>query len=234
MGAQVPAEFADVLIPAVQPCEHNGWCSSLPKGVNTCCSSKGHVPRGFGGATELSAIELVLITAEPADPATCEQKAYTRTAQEILERQVDNFRKFMREGGAQRDGARSPFHLRLSEVLKMCWGEIEPYLDGQLNKTWYTNTVLCSAKNSGGSIDKKVSELCIDKYLVKQLERLRGQAFIIILGGKARKRLKGKIKSPHFDKGHHPCARPRDYTAAKQSWKDAGVSFQKWYNEKGR
>ena len=55
--------LVDVLLPAYR-CQHFGKCLEA-----NWCPSKGHVPRGFLGATDaLEKVEVVMVLAEPAKP----------------------------------------------------------------------------------------------------------------------------------------------------------------------
>ena len=61
-------------------------------------------------------------------------------------------------------------------------------LDEQLNRTWLTESVLCSAKVESGSVPLSVERACSTRYLMPQLE-LFPNARIVALGSKARDRL---------------------------------------------
>ena len=59
-------EIIDILLPAYSPCSgFEGACRRMA----TWDPQKGHVPRGFVGATSsLEEVEVVLLVAEPGDP----------------------------------------------------------------------------------------------------------------------------------------------------------------------
>ena len=79
------------------------------------------------------------------------------------------------------------FHKNIRLILEMCWPDI-PF-DQKMRRVWITESVLCSASKSGGSVKTSVSRACGRRYLVPQLD-LFPTALVVALGAKARKRLR--------------------------------------------
>src|SRR5690349_17013753 len=71
--------------------------------------TRGLVPRGFGGGiATLEAVRLVLVAAEPGDPADDEQ--YKGSASDILSAVLQNRYRYLVEGGLRRNGKSEPFN----------------------------------------------------------------------------------------------------------------------------
>jgi hypothetical protein len=215
--AKVIPLLVDLLMPSLAPC---------PAFASTCLGeakwdpSRGFVPRGWlTTAQAIADVQLVLVTAEPGDPAdgddysamTAEQ---TRTATETfaldaLERDI-----------LRRKGFSAPFHRNLRLLIDLCWPEMT--VREQISRTWITPTVLCSARTSGGTVKQAIEAECMSRYLVPQLDALRG-AFIIALGGKAERRLRRAGHPADFVVLHPSCREQR--TVQVQSWRDAANAF---------
>jgi hypothetical protein len=154
--------LVDVLIPSAAPCFHfkgscHGKCKWDP--------DNGFIPRGFGGGRDPKLIKLILITSEPGNPADGEQ--YTGSASQMIEAHVAFFEQLMMSDSLRREGRAAPFHRNLRRILDLCWPDLE--LEDQLQATWFTNAVLCSAEISGGKIPREVETACISTYLQKEL-----------------------------------------------------------------
>jgi len=137
---------------------------------------KGYVPRGFGGATRASDIRLVLIAAEPANPVN-EDYSRFKEPSAILEAVLSSAREHASDQSA-------PFHKGVASSVEACW-KLDPAEAWE--RTWYTNTVLCSARSLMGSVPARCARTCIDTYLKDQL-RSAPHAFVIALGYRARRR----------------------------------------------
>jgi uracil-DNA glycosylase len=89
-------------------------------------------------------------------------------------------------------------------------------LADQLERTWITEAVLCSAPKECGGVVRAVEQECRERYLVAQLS-LFPNARIVALGHKAWKRLRG---IPGVTQACHPAHR-RKQEDAEESWRRA-------------
>lgn len=216
------AALRTILEPAYGPCIHfNGVC----RAVCIWKPEKGHIPRGFGGASgQADLVRLVLVTAEPGDPADDEQ--YQGSATMMLTAALENRKRYL-VGGLRRNGRAEPYHEGLRRILKLCWSDLDS-LETQLARTWITNSVKCSALKSGGQIPSEVERVCVETYLQSELSLFR-RAFVLALGGKAKNRLERYgIRVDAI--AQHPSARRR--TNAELTWKSAAQEFQEWLNHR--
>jgi hypothetical protein len=208
------------LRPAYEPCPNfkkacKDYCLWIPQ--------DGHVPRAFGGATgAISDIRLILVTAEPGDPADGEK--YHGSPDEMLHASMSMLIKCLREDNLRRNGKAARFHKNLRKILDLCWPGDS--LEDQLRKTWITPAVLCSAEKSTGVVPRKIENTCVSTYLVPQINLLEN-AFVIALGGKARDRLNRNRVRKNFD-SYHPSLMPKDQPKGEESWKQAAQAFQRW------
>ena len=214
----VDSPLFDVLRPAFKPCPNfkkacKDYCRWIPR--------KGHVPRAFGGATgAISDIRLFLVTAEPGDPADGE--TYSGSPDEMLHASMHMLIRCLREDDLRRDGKAAFFHKNLRLILDLCWRGDS--LEDQLRKTWITPSVLCSATVSGGNVLRSIEDTCILTYLAPQIDLLEN-TFVLALGGKAQKRLKGNGVRMDFS-ARHPSARPN--SRPRDSWVKAARAFRRW------
>jgi hypothetical protein len=207
----------DILL-AAYPCKHiRGRCAGFGKWRPI----DGHVPRGFGGTTRLSDIRLVLIAAEPANPVN-ENYSGSKEPSTILEAVLRTANRHASDGSA-------PFHKGVSSLLKACWG-FDPAQAWQ--RTWYTNTVLCSADKLMGNVPAHCARTCIHTYLNEQLRRVP-HAFVIALGHKARSRL--AAYGPSFDPdAFSTAAHPSNWWPwAKRTREGASNKFREWARANG-
>jgi hypothetical protein len=136
----------------------------------------GHVPRGFAGATgELSEVELVLVSAEPGDPhpEECHTGLHMQSA-------YDYAMTVLQQG-------RDLYHKNILRILNMCWPGLR--FEQQMRKVWLTDSVLCSAREEGGSVTRPASLTCGLRYLRPQLA-LFPTALVVALGNKSAARLR--------------------------------------------
>jgi hypothetical protein len=182
----------------------------------------GLIPRGYAGATaSKSDVRLVLCLAEPGEPSKGEWYDVS-TPPSVL---IDQIASLV--AGAYRSGA-SPFHRNVRFILDACWPGLS--FDVQLQRTWVTEGVLCSANVTTGPVAPVVEQECASRHLKRQLEFL-SNAFVIALGKKAERRL-------------HLAGRPPDFVAraagrpigsrvgAEASWRSAGEAFQLFQSQK--
>jgi hypothetical protein len=176
----------------------------------------GYMPRGYGGATiDCPSVRLVVVTAEPGTPPLPFEKYTGPTGAE----------KFAQHAAVMTQVLAKPqgrFHLNLRLILDLCWGNIG--LDKQMERTWLTNTVLCSALVNGGEFPPIVETVCGQNWLLPQLA-LFEKKFVLALGGKANRRLTASGFTPNVI-AHHPTA--RDPRAATATWSAAAYDFQNW------
>ena len=210
-----------VLRPALNPCPHfDGACSRYCRWD----PPNGHVPRGFGGgnANDLSDIKLIIVTAEPADPA--DDEVYSGTAHEMIAAHAEFVASVLKDPSLlRRSGRNQRYHKNLRRILDLCWPDLP--LDEQLERTWLTNTVLCSAAQSGAAVHRDVERTCVRTYVGPQIALLP-HAFVLALGHKAKRRL--SREGIRVDAAaQHPSPRGSS-TNAEASWKQAASEFQDW------
>jgi len=175
----------------------------------------GHTPRGYVGASHnLSDVRLVVCMAEPGNPRADEWYDVEDASQAI--QQV-----LSGVSGAITEGA-SAFHRNLRFILDCCWPGVP--LTEQLQQPWITETTLCSAPVSTGSILRKVENECINRYLKAQLA-IFSNPFKLALGRKAESRMRAAGVVPDFvaraaglPMGHR--------VEAEKQWKEAGKAFR--------
>jgi hypothetical protein len=94
----------DVLLPALAPCSHlEGNCKNYCRWE----ADKGHIPRGFGGGmASPDDIRLILVTAEPGDPA--DGDCYSGSPSDMLSSTVAAFYEYMLADSLRREGRGSP------------------------------------------------------------------------------------------------------------------------------
>jgi len=177
------AELLAVLRPSLEPCaEFDGAC----RGETRWAPERGHIPRGWIGATgSLAEVRLVLVTAEPGDPADGEGSAGAKP-DEALRSHHDFAYAALEADNLRRGGRAVPFQRNLRLLIDYCWPGLA--FREQMRSTWILPTVLCSASVSGAPMPRLVEQACGVRYLFPQM-RLLNSAFVIALGGKAKERL---------------------------------------------
>jgi len=171
LPARPPKELSDILLPAYGRC---------PGFTRTCSEMRwdpalGHVPRGFrGGVGQTKDIGLVLVLAEPGDP----YEPVGGSRRDYLSRVYVASNRDL-----QRNDRFAP-NVRL--IMSMAWPGSS--IGEQLERTWITESVLCSARIESGSVSRSVERECATRYLVPQLDLLPN-ARVVALGSKARDRL---------------------------------------------
>lgn len=161
--------------------------------------AKGHIPRGFLGATgKPSDVELVLVFAEPGDP----QPGDHTTIEEALRHAHGAF-----ESGT------GLFHKNARKLFHLCWPDL-PF-EEQLKKVWLTESVLCSALVTTGPVPKPIERECGERFLRRQLA-LMPNALVVALGGKAQERLE-RLGVTHV-KAHAIAPPGCNQAAAFPSW----------------
>lgn len=200
-------KLLDILIPAFAPCiNFSKECEAL------CWEPKaGHVPRGFLGATSsIENVELVLVFAEPGDPHPTE-------IHESIATTLEHTYFSMKEGD-------DVFHKNLRYILDLFFPDLN--FDAKLEKTWMTESVLCSAIKECGTVSSKIADVCTKTYLLPQLSLFRN-ATIVAVGSKARDRLRRQgIDAIYIA---HPSPPGANRKCSKESWKNAADIHRKRY-----
>ena len=171
-------ELLDILEPAYAPCEaFRGAC----EGTATWLPLRGHIPRGFLGATgTVDDIELVLLVAEPGNPHAHSRFGPDLLPQSMIAQAVDDTYRCFRDGV-------DLFHRNMRRILDLAFPGLA--LDDQLRRAWITNTYLCSAPEEAGRVPAAASIACAETYLQAQLALLPERP-VIALGGKAHTRVR--------------------------------------------
>jgi hypothetical protein len=211
-------ELRDILTPAMAPCKgFSGPCHDHC----TWAPERGVIPRGIGGAAgEAADVRLILVTAEPGDAVDGEK--YEGDPATWIAANADIFFMAMSDDSLRRDGRLTPFHRNLKKLLDLCLPNMG--LPEQLRLTWFTNTVKCAAKESGGSVPRIVEDTCVGSYLKREIAALPN-GFVIALGDKAARRMRRhciRIDAIAL----HPSARD-SAEAKKTSWERAAEAFRR-------
>lgn len=197
----------EVLLAAYRPCRNfAGPCTEM-----RWAPEAGHVPRGFAGATgDLDAVRLVLVCAEPGDPQAWER--YDGHSHEDILRATHDFTY-----ASFRDGT-DLFHRNVRDILDMCFPD-SPF-DEQLQQTWITESVLCSARVESRAVSSATAKACRATYLERELDVLPS-AVVVALGAKARDRMKGITREvvEAFAASPPGCNMP----GARPSWRAAAA-----------
>jgi len=138
----------------------------------------GHVPRGFCGATGAPEdVRLLLVCAEPGNPHELENHSRITPLDSVTEYAFYCFR----------DG-KDLFHRNVRKILDMCFPG-RPF-ETQMEITWITDSVLCSATVECGCVPASAARECRARFLEPQLA-VFPNAIVAALGAKARDRLWG-------------------------------------------
>ena len=152
--------------------------------------ASGHVPRGFYGALgELSEIRLVMVLAEPADPASNEDYSSKGREMELAFAYAEKCYLYCGADG----------HDNVRKIVHSCFPSLK-LLDA-MRKVWITESVLCSALTSGGNIRVACVDRCGSDYLGPQLQLLlkaNPNAIVAAMGSKAIARLNRLKRAPEF------------------------------------
>ena len=163
----------DILNPAYNPCKgFRGKCKGLIKPWNPAA---GHVPRGFYGALgDLSEVRLVMVLAEPGDPKGEEEHTGG----------IDSAYEF---AGKCYRNERSMGHKNVMKILRDCFGNLE--FTELMRQVWITESVLCSAPDSGARIKAGCERFCAERYLLDQLQLFPNATMAAMGKSKAVKRI---------------------------------------------
>lgn len=194
--AYTPAkELATTLQPAYAPCPgFSGACKDIARWL----PAAGHVPRGFIGALgSIDDVEVVILVAEPGNPHTDE----TYSSPNMMEAACSHTFHAIKNG-------RDKFHKKFRLLLDLLFPGLQ--FEDQLRKAWVTEAYLCSAPVESGAVPARAEYECAQRYLRPQLMLLTGRP-VIVLGGKARKRVSLVMPDMHnLVEALHPSARKSD------------------------
>ncbi|MBS0564801.1 MAG: hypothetical protein JSR87_10100 [Proteobacteria bacterium] len=195
--------LCEVLLSAFQPCPEFGSCAQA-----RWIPERGHVPRGFLGATgELRDVKVVMIFAEPGHPYEGDDYSGCASPQEMLRRTIAETYRIFRNGT-------DLFHRNARWFLDQVWPGLD--FDQQLQHVWLTEGRLCSIESEAGGFKDR---LCAPRYLKRQLDLLP-HAVAIPFGGKARDRIDALRAS--FLPGVFSLAPPgANQKGARPSWEHA-------------
>lgn len=178
----------------------------------------GHIPRGYAGgnAADLSAVQLVIVTAEPGEPKPGKE-VHRGEPEELFQQAVGLFDRLWME-------QRGRFYPNLKHLLDGCWPGLSH--EERMRRTWFTNAVLCSAVTSTGPVAREVEETCGKEYFVPQMN-LVPDAFVIALGVKANRRAKRLLNDREVVKADHPSRRG----SPLPSYDVAAGAFRRWLEQ---
>ena len=153
----------------MQTCSNFGFCDQA-----VYDPEKGHVLRGFSGATgSLDEVYLVIVFAEPGFPLPAE--TYSGDPDRDLEVLLDP--KYLRS-------RTNPFHANKRTFLDDVFQNVSGDFDRQLNHVWLTQSRHCSISEELGTIERSARLMCSRKHLVEQV-KLFPNAIVLLAGHKA-------------------------------------------------
>ena len=206
-------ELADILLPAYDPCP--GFASTC-RDIAKWDPRRGHVPRGFVGATStLAEVEVVMLFAEPGDPYGRDPFSPAQSKQSLLG-QASRY-----TFDHHRDGT-DLFHRNLRLLLDLIFPSLQ--FEEQMKRAWLTETYLCSAPQETGNVPAKAERGCGDRYLARQLTLFDGVP-VIALGGKAEKR--ARRYAPNLIKAYSIAPPGCNHKPARPSWENAAAQARK-------
>lgn len=185
-----------ILLRAYQPCP----------GFNSPCEcmrwnpTEGHVPRAFCGATgRLDEVELVLVCAQPGDPYPNPNypAIYTGKTKEEMLRATCQLDYHNLCNGTE------PFERNIRYILDLCYPEMS--FDDQMRRTWFTNSVKCSAPEECGDVPIRVCRECREWYLDKELALFPSVLLVVAVGQKPDKRLRDRREVEEVARGEGWC-----------------------------
>jgi len=197
-----------LLRPAYDPCA--GFSGGCRQAVWNPVA--GHVPRGFCGAiTSAGEVRLVLECAEPGDPHSSEAHENDGSP----EGQLASVNRYAWECFST---GRDLFHRNVRTLLNHCWPEAT--FEEQMQRTWITDSVLCSALKECGPVQRSMERECAERFLVPQLNQFP-DAVVVALGRKAAGRLsRAGIKG--FECAYSVAPPGCNRASARASWERIG------------
>ncbi len=225
-------ELADIIKEAYRPCESlKNSCACGKNGI-VWNPEKGHVPRGFCGATgEIKDIKLVLVLAEPGTPGSKEH--YDKGDIDSMLEQHNKYVTF--ENNDPNQEKTSLFHKNIRRIVTSCFPNIKDFEEVKKH-AWITESVLCSVppvedkarfgkgQNSTGTMPKEVEDECGKRYLLEQYKLLKDACWVAV-GCKARNRLKSLGINCRYI--FHPS--PPGYNVYKTKADESWDAFAKYF-----
>jgi hypothetical protein len=155
-------------------------CSNFKDCGADYAPKKGHVPRGFSGATcNPDEVYLVIVSAQPSKPFTKDKKPFL---EEIYSgdpvRDVD-----VVLGAEYLSSSATDYHANIRTFLDDVFPQFCGDFDRQLKHVWVTQNRHCSISYGFGKIDTSVRLICSRKHLVEQV-RLFPNAIVLLAGKK--------------------------------------------------
>ncbi len=199
--------LVDCLGPAYTPCSNFGACQEA-----VWDPARGHVPRGFLGATgALSEVEAILVFAEPGHAHEGESYDPNAAPEDILMQTVEHTYHSIRNG-------RDLFHRNIRWFLDRLYPGVS--FEAQLRHVWLTEGRLCSISQEIGS---RSDRLCASRYLAEQVA-LMPQATVIGFGGKAATSMRD-LPCPWI-KAYALAPPGANHRPARPSWEDAIAALE--------
>jgi hypothetical protein len=204
----IPCREIVRLLELAYPCAgFTDSCSEL-----TWAPARGHVPRGYGGATGTPGdVRLVLVMSQPDPPPSDQTFDADMAPQDLIN-------AICRSTYLGLAAERNQFYRNTRFLLSCCFPGVS--LQEQLRLTWITQSVLCSA-NDGDEIPASASLECRNRFLARQLE-LFASATVVALGHSAAKRLAGH---PNLLQATYPGPPACNHRSARESWNRIGELF---------
>lgn len=217
--AMPPSDLVATL-KAAYPCPaFNNNCSA----VATWHPEKGHIPRGFTGATgTIAEVRVILLTAEPGSPKESESYPATSSPESLFGQAHEFAYRLLMED-------KNPLHHSLRSFMDLVFpGES---LEEQLRKVWIAPTRLCSAKWAGASVAAASERECAQRYLEPLLHLWPGSP-IVAFGAKARRRITQFVLDPAVKRGvifAQAVSPPEcNKSRARMSWASAAEKVRTW------
>ena len=210
--AQPAAELIAVLKPAYGPCAEFGKSC---KDAARWKPEQGYVPRGYLGATRsLDDVDVVLLINEPGEPICGDTFQADSDIPHFIGRASANTLQ-------NYEDKTKPLHRNMRYILDLIFPKQS--LAQQLRRTWVTETYLCSAPEPGAYVRTEPAKACAKHYLAPQLCLFPGRP-VVAFGTKAQVRVKhiADLVPSLLERlivAH--AAAPRDYSRARQSWREA-------------
>jgi hypothetical protein len=162
-------------------------CSNFKDCGADYAPKKGHVPRGFSGATcNPDEVYLVIVSAQPSKPFTKDKKPFL---EEIYSgdpvRDVD-----VVLGAEYLRSSATDYHANIRTFMNDVFQNVSSHFDRQLKHVWVTQSRHCSivekpGGKKSGNIGKPVRLICSRTHLVEQV-KLFPNAIVLLAGSKAR------------------------------------------------
>ena len=164
-------------------------CSNFKDCGADYAPKKGHVPRGFSGATcNSDEVYLVIVSAQPSKPFTKDKEPFL---EEIYSGDPDRDVEAVL-GAPYLEPPASPYHKNIRTFLDNVFRSVSSDFDRQLKHVWVTQSRHCSISYGFGKIDESVRLICSWKHLVEQVKLFPNA--IVLLAGKKPQQAEGVVR----------------------------------------